>query len=90
MRIGVLRRGSRGRCVMFITHLHKPRIINSELFLLVSSIMTLGAKYGVEIALFWHVTERRLLVSCRRFGTTYQSHIQESINPRRMPGVESS
>jgi hypothetical protein len=27
---------------------------------------------------FWDVTERVLLVSCRRFGTTHRSHLQGS------------
>ena len=32
--------------------------------------------------LFWDVTQRRLIVSYRRFGTTNHSHLQGSISPR--------
>ena len=36
---------------------------------------------------FWEVTQRRLVVIYRRFGTTYRSHLQGSSSPRRMPGT---
>jgi len=32
---------------------------------------------------YWHVTQRRMVISYRRFGTTYRSHRQGSRNPRR-------
>jgi uncharacterized paraquat-inducible protein A len=28
-----------------------------------------------DFRLYWYVTRRRLVVSCRRFGTTYRSHL---------------
>jgi hypothetical protein len=31
---------------------------------------------GVEIAFFWDITRRRVLIVYRRFGTTYRSHFQ--------------
>jgi len=33
--------------------------------------------------LFWDFTQRRIVVSYRRFGTNHQSHIQGSDSPRR-------
>ena len=30
-------------------------------------------------ALFWDFTQRRMVVCCRRFGTTYQSHLQGTL-----------
>ena len=32
--------------------------------------------------LFWYVTQRKLVVTYRRFGTTYRSNLQESSSPR--------
>ena len=32
-------------------------------------------------SLFWYVTQRRLVVSYRRFGKTYRSHLQGSSTP---------
>jgi hypothetical protein len=40
-----------------------------------------------EIVPLWDVTQRRKVVSYRRFGTTYRSHLQGSSGPRRMPGT---
>jgi hypothetical protein len=34
-------------------------------------------------SLFWDVTQRILVVTYRRFGTTYQTHLQGSSSPRR-------
>jgi hypothetical protein len=34
-------------------------------------------------ALFWHITQRRLVILYRRFGTTYPSHLQGSRSPIR-------
>jgi len=34
-------------------------------------------------SLFWDVTQCRLVVGYRRFGTTYWSHLQVSMNPKR-------
>jgi hypothetical protein len=39
--------------------------------------------YNFRSSLFCDVTLRRLVVTCRRFGTTYRSHLQESSRPRR-------
>jgi hypothetical protein len=33
-------------------------------------------------SIFWDVTQRRFVVICRRFGTSYRSHIQGSSSPR--------
>jgi hypothetical protein len=33
-------------------------------------------------SLFWDVTQRRLVISYRRFGTTYRFHLQRSSKPR--------
>jgi hypothetical protein len=35
----------------------------------------------------WGVTQRRFLISYRRFGTTYRYHFQESSSPRIIPGA---
>jgi hypothetical protein len=35
----------------------------------------------MRTALFWGVTQRRVVILCRRFGTTYRSHLQGSISP---------
>jgi hypothetical protein len=35
-------------------------------------------------SLFWDVTSRKLVVSCRRFGTSYRFHLQGSSSPWRM------
>jgi hypothetical protein len=35
-------------------------------------------------ALFWGITQRRVVILYRRFGTTYQSHVQGSRSPRRV------
>jgi len=35
-----------------------------------------GFRRGVRASIFWNVTQRRLVVSYRRFGTTYCSHLQ--------------
>jgi len=32
-------------------------------------------------SLFWDATQRRLVVTYRRFGTTYRSHLQGSGSP---------
>jgi hypothetical protein len=37
----------------------------------------------VRSELFWDVTQRRVVIPHRRFGTTYRSHLQGPINPRR-------
>ena len=37
----------------------------------------------MRTALFWDFTKRRIVVSYRRFGENYQSHIQGSDSPRR-------
>jgi hypothetical protein len=36
-----------------------------------------------EIALFWDITQRRLVILYRSFGTNYRSHLQGSGSPRR-------
>jgi hypothetical protein len=52
--------------------------------------------YEMGSALFWDFTQRRMVVSYRRFGTTYWSHLQGSNSqalpfisfiPRRKPEV---
>ena len=35
-------------------------------------------------ALFWGITQRTVVIPCRRFGTTYTSHLQGSRSPRIM------
>ena len=35
-------------------------------------------------AVFWYFTQRRVVVSGRRFGTTYQSHLQGSSSSKRL------
>jgi hypothetical protein len=44
---------------------------------------TLQAASAVQIRTFlpWDVTQHRLVISYRRFGTTYRSHIQTTSNP---------
>jgi hypothetical protein len=34
-------------------------------------------------ALFWNITQRRVVIIYRRFGTTYLSHLQGSRSPTR-------
>jgi hypothetical protein len=41
----------------------------------------------LKSSLFWDVTQRRLVVSHRRFGTTYRSPLQGQSSPRRMLGT---
>jgi len=36
-----------------------------------------------KASLFWDVTQRRLVITYRRFGTTYKSCLQRSITQRR-------
>jgi len=36
-------------------------------------------------SLFWDITQRRLVVIYRRFGTTHKPHIQGPNIPRRSP-----
>jgi hypothetical protein len=45
--------------------------------------------YAVELvhllirsAIFWDITQRRVIILYRRFGTTYRSHLQGSRSPR--------
>jgi hypothetical protein len=40
-------------------------------------------RYCMRSALFWDVTQRRVVIPYGRFGTTYRSHRQGSRNPRR-------
>jgi len=40
--------------------------------------------FYIRSAPFWDITQRIQLISYRRFGTTYRSHIQGSINTRKM------
>jgi hypothetical protein len=42
-----------------------------------------GLKLSLRTALFWGVTQRRVVILYRRFGTTYQSHLQGSRSQRR-------
>jgi hypothetical protein len=37
----------------------------------------------MKSALFWNITRGRVVILYRRFGTTYRSHLQGSISPRR-------
>jgi hypothetical protein len=39
----------------------------------------------MRTALFWDITQRVLVVPYRRFGTTYQSHLQDSWHLRMEP-----
>jgi len=32
----------------------------------------------MRYALFWDITQRRVVITCRHFGTTYRSHLQGS------------
>jgi len=34
--------------------------------------------------LFWYITQRRVVILCRRFGTTYRPHLRGSRSARRM------
>jgi hypothetical protein len=36
-----------------------------------------------EICVFWGITQRRVVIVYRRFGTTYRSHLHGSCNPSR-------
>jgi len=40
----------------------------------------------MRTALFWAVTQRALVIPYRRFGTTYQYHLQGSRIPWRWDG----
>jgi len=50
-----------------------PKASASELALLQAS----AAKW-MGTALFWVITQRVVVISCRRFGATYRYHLQES------------
>jgi hypothetical protein len=39
--------------------------------------------HTIRSALFWDITQRRVVIVYRRFGTTYPSHLQGSRSPRR-------
>jgi hypothetical protein len=54
---------------------------------LVQSIRSHAALLGTRCSLFRYITERRLVLSYRRCGITYWSHIQGSVSARRMPGA---
>jgi hypothetical protein len=41
-------------------------------------------KLSVRSSLFWDCTQRRLLISYRRFGLSYRSHLQRSSSLRRI------
>jgi hypothetical protein len=46
--------------------------------------LALAQKAGLlRSTLFWGITQRVVVVLYRRFGTTYQFHLQRSSNPRR-------
>jgi hypothetical protein len=47
--------------------------------------MVADIKIQARSALFWDITQRRVVILYRRFGTTYLSHLQGSRNPRRKP-----
>jgi hypothetical protein len=34
--------------------------------------------HTMRSAFFWDITQRRMVIFCRRFGTTYRSHLQGS------------
>jgi hypothetical protein len=38
---------------------------------------------SLRFTLFWDITQRRMVILHRRFGTTYQSHLQGSRSQRR-------
>ena len=38
---------------------------------------------GVRSALFWDITQRRVVMIYRRFGTTYLSHLEGSRSPKK-------
>jgi hypothetical protein len=42
-------------------------------------------EFYLRIALFWDIVQRIVVISCRRFGTTYRSCFQGSRNPERKP-----
>ena len=53
-----------------------------RLYYVVGPIDFVGVVVKIEISaamrdfkLYWYVTWRRLVVSCRRFGTMYRSHL---------------
>jgi hypothetical protein len=41
-------------------------------------------------ALFWDITQRRVVILYRRFGTTYRSHLQGSLKMGRKVCFETS
>jgi hypothetical protein len=44
-------------------------------------------RYCMRSAPYWQVTQRRMVIPYRRFGTTYRSRRQGSRNPRREDAV---
>ena len=46
-----------------------------------------GFRRDVISAPFWDFTQRKMVISYRRFGTTYRSHFQVSSSPRRIVRV---
>ena len=53
------------------THTHTHTSLNSVWFLV-------SAAKWMRTVLFWVVTQRLVVISCRRFGTTYRSHLPRS------------
>jgi hypothetical protein len=42
-----------------------------------------SARRRLRCALFWDITQRRVVILYRRFGTTYRSQLQGLLDPRR-------
>ena len=59
---------------------HKSKHAKLSIFI---TIIFTSNNYVLRSALFWDITQRRVLNLYRRFGTTYRSHLQVSRSKRR-------
>ena len=47
----------------------------------IKNVLNFYISVGLRTVLFWVVTQRGVVISYRRFGTTYQSYLQGHNNP---------
>ena len=61
----------------------KGQEVQEKRFLLDFLTLDPSAAKLIRSALFWDITQCRVVILCRRFGTTYRPHIQGSRSPKR-------
>jgi hypothetical protein len=67
-------------------YIRQPGEITVTLAMVLYSYYLFQASAGMLMrsSLFWDITQRRVVIFCRRFGTTYGSHIQGSRSPKNV------